>query len=511
MAKKPNVLVILTDQQRADTIAHLGNPIIKTPTLDRLAREGTAFRRNYCPSPVCGPARPAISMGVPPHKNYKVENLKSPKTHFPPSYAKVLHDNGYQTGIIGVVEGHNKDSYDLHLNSHDEYVQWFKKQGIDWVAQPNGRTSEYYYIPQVLPYDQKYCKANWIVDNGLKFLEERDKDKPFLLNLHFGKPHPPWPVPFPWQYLYRGPEMPHPLRPSNYRDYQCRANRYQNRYKFMEDALSGGCDDTLLRTIRAAYYASISYLDYQFSRVLEALGDEIDNTLILFSCDHAEMLGDYGCVGKRCMLEASVRVPLLVRYPGFMPEGHECRAASGTIDFMETILDACGFDVPDSCEEGISLREVAKMEPGERIVFSQISRLWNGQYFAADGIGSYIHSTADKREWYFNVGDELDQGPILEMDERGEKLKRAAIERHKDDAFSAAVENGEWKEYDAPQNMLETDPDYGFLFAEDAEAIQSAVDSLGPDYARNVTKNMSKGHPMAEHLMWMGLEEWADK
>jgi arylsulfatase A-like enzyme len=129
----------------------------------------------------------------------------------------------------------------------------------------------------------------------------------------------------------------------------------------------------LLRRIRAAYYATISYIDHHVGRILEALGDEIDNTLVIFTTDHGEMLGDYGCVGKRCMLEAAVRVSLLARLPGFMPRGRECRGASSTMDLMPTVLEAAGLDCPDLAE-GRSLREVAKLEPGERIVFSQFSR-----------------------------------------------------------------------------------------------------------------------------------------
>ncbi len=500
--KRPNVLVIMTDQQRPDTIAALGNPIIKTPNLDRIANGGTAFLRAYSPAPVCGPARHCVATGVPPHLGHKVENMPTLR-HDLTTYHKLLHDEGYQTGSFGVLN-YSRDGIDDVLDQKHEYEDWFKEQGITHTLQPTGRTSEYYYIPQVMPCEEKYSKTHHIADRAIDFLRKRDKDRPFCVGAHFGKPHPPWAAPFPWQYLYRGPEMPHVNRPANYKDYQCRANRYQNRYKFMED---GVLNDTFLRTMKAAYYAMISYVDSQIGRILDELGDEMDNTLILFSCDHGEMLGDYGCVGKRCMLEPSVRLPMLARLPGFVPEGHKCRAACGLIDFMPTICDVTGLPVPEQCCEGVSLRQVAKMDAGDRIVFSQLSRIWNGQYFAADGIGTYAYSAADKREWYFNVRDELDQGPILPLDERGHKLKQASIDRHRNDEFSAAVDGDDWRDYDVPMNMLETDPDYGFLMAEPKEEIQAAVDALGPGYARNVTEGISQGHPMAEHLTWFPPEE----
>ncbi len=300
--------------------------------------------------------------------------------------------------------------------------------------------------------------------------------------------------------------MAPPLRPSDFRHYQCRANRFQNRYKWMEEAVEG--DDLLLRRIRAAYYGTISYVDRHIGRILDALGDEIDNTLVIFTTDHGEMLGDYGCVGKRCMLEASVRVPLIARLPGFLAEERECRAAASLMDVMPTVLAAAGVDCPD-LPEARSLRDVAEMSPGERVVFSQFSRSWNGRYFAADGERTYVHSAADKREWHFAVGDELAQGPILEPDRRGRELRAALTGRHRDDVYSDAVEDGDWKDHEVPANRQHRHPDYGYLFVGDAAKIQADIDALGPGYARRCT-GLAEGHLMAEHMVVPTEEEWKE-
>ena len=105
-------------------------------------------------------------------------------------------------------------------------------------------------------------------------------------------------------------------------DLLCYWNRVQNRYKYRDH----GYDELLVRTIRAAYYACISFIDFNMARVLEALGGEIDDTLIVLSSDHGEMLGDYGCVGKRCMLDAAARIPMLLRW-SFQPSQPKATSA----------------------------------------------------------------------------------------------------------------------------------------------------------------------------------------
>ncbi len=506
---RPNILMIVTDQQREDSIAALGNPIIKTPNMDRLVNEGTAFRRAYTPCPVCAPARKSLSTGVAPHVGHCTDNFPGPSLDFP-DFASLLKDAGYQT--YGYGKGYEtfgcgqRNGFDEFVTTQD-YVKWFNEQGLDYADGPRGLGTENYYIPMVLGYPREYERCHWGADQSIEFLKEkRDPGKPFLLCTHWGFPHPSWRIPHPWFYLYRACEMGPPRRPENFKDYRCRANLFQNRYKWMEEAVNGG-DDLLMRRVRAAYHACVSYIDWNLGRVFEALGDEIDNTLVIFTTDHGEMLGDYGCLGKRCMLEAAVRVPLIARLPGFMAEGKECRAPATLLDVMPTVCEAAGVEAPE-LPEAESLTSAAQKEAGDRTVFSQFSRSWNGQYYATDGKTSYWYSSADNREWQFSIQDRLDQGPILERDKQGEKLKQALINRHAQDKFSDAVDGDNWKEHDVPTSPMFSDPDYGYLMNNDEE-IQAAVDTLGPEYARKVS-GLAKGHLMQEHMLVPTKEEWEE-
>jgi arylsulfatase A-like enzyme len=501
--------MIVTDQQRADAIGALGHPLLKTPHMDRLVREGVAFRRAYCPCPVCAPTRGSLSTGVPPHEAGCADNCGHAPVDLP-DFATMLRDAGYQTRGYGKEYSRfgpkgpagNRAGFDEWLDWSD-FQQWFDAQGIDWVSRPRGFSNEYYYIPHERTSPEKYTRSHWVADHCERFLAERDADRPFLLCAHFGAPHPPFAPPYPWNFLYRPTQVSHPERPADYREYRCRMNLVQNRWKWMDHVVEG--DETMLRIIRAAYLAMVSYVDSQIGRILDAVGDEMDNTLVIFTCDHGEMLGDYGCVGKRCMLEPAVRVPLVARLPGWLPAGTDCRAAASSLDIMPTICEATGLDTP-ALSEARSLRDVAGMSPGDRIVFSQFSRAWNGQYFAADGDRTYWYSAPDKREWNFAVDDSIRQGPRLARDERGERLRAALLDRHRDDWFSQAVDGDDWRDHAVPANPIHSDADYGFLYAEDADQIQADVNALGPDYARTCTR-VGHGHPMAEHMVPLTREE----
>ena len=519
-SKPPNILVIITDQQRADTIGALGNPIIRTPALDGLVRAGTAFRRAYTPAPICSPARISMATGIPPHVHrftdhdwWHWEGEDGPPTAAPHDapFMKLAHDQGYQTFMTGKLHhsgrGWLTDGVEEYagrepvvsketkvLQSYDEFL---KEKGYpDWLPPSSGVGSEYYMVPQVTSAPPEHCRPHWLADRCIDFLRRRDRDRPFLMHCHFPGPHPPIVNPLPWALLYRANEMEAPHRPENYQDYQSRTNRYQNRYKGKDTAQE---DDTGYRILKAAYYGDISFIDYNIGRIFEALGEERENTLIVFTADHGELMGDYGCVGKRCMLDAAMRIPLVVAWPGRVPAGNECRAPVSFMDLFYTVVDAAGVQAERRSEEGRSLIETANEPDADRVVFSQFSSGWCGQYGATDGRWKYAYSAPDDREWLFEVDDDLAEGPNRVDDPQAaqhlKRLKGALVERHDPsvDPYSNAVEGGDWKEHDPPPEDYLQDPTYGYLWQERApEKLQAAVDALAPGYARKVTRDQSQ-------------------
>jgi arylsulfatase A-like enzyme len=529
--KKPNVLMIVTDQQRADTIHALGNDVIRTPALDALAKEGTSFRRAYTPCPVCSPTRVAMATGLPPHVHrftdhdwWHWEDPDGPKTKAPhdKAFMEVLHEAGYQTFMTGKLHFHGRgwltDGVEEYAGREAQlspktkrlqsYAEFTAEKGYPPYNNPWGSSGEYYMVPQITDAPPEHTNAHFLADQSIDFLQRRDKSKPFMLSCHFPGPHAPVRNPFPWAMLYRTGEIDPPHRPENWKEYQSRTNRYQNRYKGKETAQE---DDIGYRIFKSAYYADISFIDYNIGRIIEALGDEKDNTLILFTCDHGEMLGDYGCVGKRCMLEGSIRIPFIAVWAGQIPAGKECRTPVSLLDVFPTIQEILGLDTPKPSQEGRSLLQTASEPDGERIVFSQFSSGWCGQYGATDGKWKYAYSAPDDKEWLFRVSDELVEGanliddPSAEAREALEKLKGALLARHDPsvDPWSDAVEDGRWKKHQTPPEKIDDDPTYGYHYNCPGEKqLQEAIDALGP-YARQVT-GYRHGNLHSDHAVLQG-------
>ncbi len=405
-SSKPNILVLFTDQQRADSIHALGNEIIRTPNMDRLVREGTAFTNCFSPAPVCVPARISMQYGLYPQKTNTYENhiMMSDNGN---AYPAVLGRNGYCTRGIGKCHFDGLRGFDARETQEelesdpakDDYVAWLEKNGYD-SDEAHGARGEMYYIPQISTLPAEAHPTQWIGDRSTAFITERAQDKqPWCLFSSFIHPHPPMAPPKPWHKLYRTKDMPLPFLPENRTELYTWVNRLQNRYKYRDH----GLDLNLIRTLIAYYYASISFIDFQIGRILDTLEKtgQLDNTLILFTSDHGEHLGDFGCFGKRSMHNASARVPMLVRLPGRFAAGECCDTATSLVDVFPTLLGAAGISATGLGLDGQDLAEIAKSaEP--RIVYSQYEEKGNAIYMAVSRDWKYVYSAGDQSEFYFD-------------------------------------------------------------------------------------------------------------
>ncbi|MHB1158550.1 MAG: sulfatase family protein [Phycisphaerales bacterium] len=496
MAHFPNILFLFTDQQRYDTIGALGNPVIRTPVLDRLAREGVAFNRCYTPSPVCVSARCSLVTGLPPHRTGCVDN--QPTCAELPSFMQRLATRGYQTHGVGkmhFVPDPRKlwgfESRDISEEGEgrepwDDYHCFLDEHGATHAQAAHGLRGEYYYIPQPSQLPTSLHHSAWVADRSMDFLKRRDRKRPFFLWSSFIKPHPPFESPDPWHKLYRTPEMAEPLRFAGQEALHTYWNRVQNRYKYCD----GGYNDRPARTIRAAYYAAISFIDFQIGRLLDAMGDLVNDTLIVFASDHGELLGDYGCYGKRSMLDAAARVPLIARWPGgVMPRGSRVDQPTSLLDLWPTFLSAAGERESQACEDGVNLADVALSRCGRQTVYSQFQQGGDALYMAATENEKYIYSAPDQRQWYFDLQrdpretTDLSENP--QFIEKTRQIRQSLVSRYQaaGEAGAAAVEGGDWRKY--PVRDLPAGRDAGLLF-QDAPDLQRRIDALGP-YARSVT------------------------
>lgn len=423
--QQPNILILFTDMQRADTIHALGNEIIKTPNLDRLVAEGTSFTNTFSPSPVCCPARCCMHYGLYPQKTGLFDNGPMME-HNDASYPAVLGQHGYRTHAVGkchftpdkgALRGFDSRQSQEEVTADpesDDYIAWLRDNGYDYY-EAHGARGEMYYIPQVSTLPAEAHPTQWVGTESERFVREAassssNRDQPWLLFSSYIHPHPPFAPPKPWHKLYRVPDMPLPFIPENSAELYTWVNRFQNRYKYRDR----GLDMQLLRLITAYYYATISFVDYQVGRILTALEEtnQLENTLIVFSSDHGEHLGDLGCFGKRSMQDASAKVPMIVRYPERFPAGETCSTATSLVDLFPTLLGAAGISTDELGVDGLGvdgleldgqdLADCAAAPDPERTVYAQFAKEERAIYMAVNEQWKYVYSAGDQAEFFFD-------------------------------------------------------------------------------------------------------------
>lgn len=478
--KQPNILLIFTDQQRFDTIEALGNPVIKTPVLNNLVNNGISFTRAYTPCPVCVPARFAMHTGHMPHRTGVFENYTMPSGI--KSFMEILSDNGYQTFGTGKMHftfetglstkwGFDKRKVcdEDNLLDKNDFYQNIKNSGYGYVTDYKGVKSEMYYIPQISQLPQKLHHSAWTVDSSIDFLKERDDDKPFFLMTSFEKPHPPFEPPVPWNKLYRGPDMPLPKAPSKSEELLTLWNKFQNRYKYRDQ----GIDQNLLRQLKAHYYAEISYIDYNLGRLLEYMENEklMDNTLIVYTADHGEMLGDYNSFGKRCFLDPAARIPMIIKYPD-CDRNTTCNTPVSLIDIMPTFLDFAGIRYEDDYS-GESLFSIIDGKSDRDCVFGQYEQKGYACYMMLTEKYKYIYSAPDNKEFLFDLVTDPDEtrnkanSPLYF--EKTKAMRESTINYFRNDGYAIPADGNDWKQY--PFKDMPKDPDEYLLFQDSEGSI----------------------------------------
>jgi len=478
MSGKPNILLIFTDMQRADTIHALGNSVIKTPNLDRLVAEGASFVNCHSPSPVCVPARCCMHYGRYPQGTGVFDNDAMPPDNGK-SIPSLLARESYRTASVGkrhfTPDKDAKRGFGSVLSQEeccsdpesDDYCRWLRDNGYNF-DEPQGTRGEMYYVPQVSLHDVKSHPSQWVGDRSVEFIKDAStKAEPWMLFSSFIHPHPPFAPPKPWHKLYRAPLMPAPFVPEASDATTTWVNRHQNRYKYRDL----GIDLNLLRCIKAYYYACVSFVDFQVGRMLKALEEcgSLENTMVVFSSDHGEYLGDFNCFGKRGMHDASSRVPLLVRHPANFKPGTLCRAPASLVDLMPTFAAAAACDCQDVRMDGLDLARLASGGLKRELVFSQFQKGQRAIYMAVSEDWKYVYSAGDAREFLFDRKadpfDSRSKAGVPALRNVKESIKLKLLEYLKAaGAQEAFIETGkglDWRPYPPLDESFLSEPDAG--------------------------------------------------
>ena len=373
--KRPNILWICTDQQRYDTIGALGNPHVSTPNIDRLVQGGVAFERAYCQSPICTPSRASFLTGLYPSSIRVNRNGNPTFPDFPPLISKTLAEAGYDCGLIGKlhlasaygrIETRADDGYRYWQYSHAPRDDWAQGHDYaDWTRSKGGDLSELILDPAGVP--AELHQTTWCAEKTIEFINA-ERSGPFFASVNIYDPHPPFNPPEDYRRRFDPALMPAPLfRESDLAqqaelaavDFQSRARHPsqldisspvlpQSPQSLLHEPETAGARDAA--TLIAAYYAMIKLIDDQLGRILAALeaSGQRDNTLIIFTSDHGEMLGDHGLILKGCRFyEGLVRVPLIWQWRGQFAADLRSPALVELSDIMPTLLDLCGLPQPD--------------------------------------------------------------------------------------------------------------------------------------------------------------------
>ena len=474
MKKKPNILLLFTDQQRFDTIAALGNPVIKTPAFDRLCQSGVAFTSAYSPSPVCVPARCSLHYGQYPMHTQCYDNAwKMPEDR--PSFMQVLTDAGYRTHGIGkchftpvgkALRGFQsrETQEEAPRRDSDDYTQHLEREGWGDLPEPHAVRGEMYYIPQVSQLPAKLHPTQWIGDRSVAFIQaQQQSQQPWFLMSSYVHPHPPFAPPAPWHKLYRAFDMPLPNVPADVESLQTYANHMQNRYKYRDQ----GIDQNLLRNLKAHYYACISFVDYQVGRILDTLEQtgQRDNTLVLLTADHGEHLGDYNCFGKRSMQDSCARVPMLAWLPGRFEGGVRCDLPANLVDVMPTILAAAGCDTAGLAMDGVDLHDLLGGSAERQAVFSQYRAAGTAIYTMVTPRWKYAYSAPDQQEYLFDrlvdPRETRNRVGLPSTVSVVKTLRQQMLAWLAAGGEAAAVDGDQWKVY--PKIVVSADPDSELL------------------------------------------------
>lgn len=380
-----NILVILSDQQRQDTMGIYGQKLDVTPNLDRLAKESTIFDNAFTPQPVCGPARACIQTGkYPSELGTFVNGISLPTTV--PTLASLLKNSGYKTGYVGKWhlasdDGENEYHYSaVPLEKRGGYIDyWMASDVLEFTS--HGYDG-YVFNKDMEKVEFKGYRADKITDFALDFLKVQEKESPFLLFVSYIEPHHQND-----RKAYEGPKD----SKEKFKDFE-----------LPEDIKRLGYGDS--REQYPDYLGCCNAIDRNVGRMLDVLEEKnlLEDTIVVYSSDHGchfktrnkELKKPGADDYKRSPEDCVIKIPMIIHGIDYLEKGREKTFVS-LLDLTPTLLDAVGVK-PDASMQGIPIREKLKGETNR--VFIQVSESFVGRAIRTERF-LYFISAPDKNPW----------------------------------------------------------------------------------------------------------------
>lgn len=365
---KQDILIIMPDQLRADCIGAMGNSKIKTSNIDSIAEEGILFKNTYTTTPICMPARASFVSGIYPH-NHNMWDNRGQLPSDDETFFHHLQRAGYYVSYIGKSHfyEHKKG---IHMKNREEYM---KRRGINYVHETTGphatvftdsyltdylkkknildvfrddykRRNHYSVHPSPLP-EEDYLDS-YVGRKAVEFIKNYKEKKPLCLFVGFPGPHEPWDPPGEYGRMYNPEDMPDEIENEKIPDWL--PERVKERMKREREPFKE-LSPQITRKIRAMYYGKISLIDFWVGEILEEYkkNRDFDNLIIIFWSDHGEMLGDHNMLYKSVFYEQSIKVPLIIRWPGKNEKIKNENELVEIIDVFPTLLDGLGLPLSE--------------------------------------------------------------------------------------------------------------------------------------------------------------------
>lgn len=427
---RPNVLFIMSDQLRYGCVGANGNRIVKTPAMDRLARESANFSQAFVQAPVCVPSRISYFTGRYPHCHRNRVNYTpcDPREVF---FYRLLREAGYRTGSVGKLHFHPPTAEHARSTGLDvvwiddgvsmtdpysDYVKWRKendpKANIPYHATvKKGVAGRNPFRAQI---DYRYTPTAWTGAQGREVLRDfTGRAEPFFLFVSFFKPHAAHTVPEPYDSMYSGVEIPM-ARPVTLEEIRRLPAPVQK--QILRGKPEYNTDRRLLQWIYRSYYGGISMVDREIGLLLDELerSGKARNTVVILASDHGDQLLEHGLQGKNVFFEASVHIPLMVKWPGRVRPGRYSEPIE-TVDVAPSVLALCGVPSPENCQ-GRSFAPLVcsgqgSYAPRETVFAENIipevitNRALDMAFVPGSGVGGIRHPDAKMlrtRRWKFN-------------------------------------------------------------------------------------------------------------
>ncbi|GHH99814.1 sulfatase-like hydrolase/transferase [Neobacillus kokaensis] len=426
--QQPNIVFITCDHLRADHLGCAGHPIIQTPHIDQLARNGVRFENAYSATPICIPARASIMTGMEGHSLGLTTFKKGFELPVKETLPQLLKDQGYQTKVVGKMhvfperchygfetmllceEGARFGDYLGENRGYDDYEQWLAEQGYAGMAFSHGiSVNEYATTIWNLP--DHLHPTEWIGTNACKEIRRRDWTRPLFLWASFTAPHPPLTPLMKDLYMYQQDEIPMPV----YGDW----SQDHPSFHALNLSFGEGKTDKQIALARQAYYASVTQIDRQVNRIIGTLREQgiLENTWFIFTSDHGDNLGDHHLWQKANFLQGACNIPFIITPPlsgdydqvfhtNWLP-GKVSEAVVGLQDILPTCLEIAKGYAPEQVD-GKSLIPIV-IEPKESIrntILGEFGHVGQRSLMLTDGYWKYIWYEEDGVELLFNLRED---------------------------------------------------------------------------------------------------------